>query len=91
MINEAHIHGWTAVETKKQIDKLKAYFEDRPTVLNLYAGQDKPKYIRYLQMNADFEITTKLGTFQGKKGDYLFTDPSDGKAIVPYKIFQKIF
>lgn len=91
MINENHIHSWTPVDTKEQIKKLQSYFDDRLTELNLYPGLDKPKFIRYKQMEGDFEIHTKLGNFQGKKGDYLFTDPSDGKAIVPYRIFQKIF
>jgi hypothetical protein len=90
-INDKHTNSWIPVETKGQVKKLQEYFEDKMSELNIYPGLDKPKYVRYKQMESDFEIHTKLGNFQGKRGDYLFTDPSDGKAIVPFEIFQKIF
>lgn len=90
-INEKHIHGPVPVEKKEQIVALREYFDGKICILNFYAGEDKPKYIKYQQMESDFEIQTNLGKFQGKRGDYLFTDPSNGKAVVPYKIFKKIF
>jgi hypothetical protein len=88
-LNTKHTDNWTPCETKSQISDL----EDNIPLgsLNIFAGLDKPKYIRYRQMPTDFEIQTKLGTFQGKGGDYLFVDPSGGQAIVPYEIFEKIF
>ena len=81
---------FTACTTKAQIKGLEEHLPYHAT-LNLYSGHDKPKYIKYKQMDSDFQIDTEIGSFKGKKGDYLFTDMSGGKSILPYKLFQKIF
>jgi hypothetical protein len=75
--------------TKKQFESLRD-LQQEPATFNFYGATAKPKSIYMVQMDEDFSLSTEIGTFTGKKGDYLFKDAAGGKMIVHEEMFQKI-
>jgi hypothetical protein len=75
--------------TKKQFERLKD-LQSEPATFNFHGAISKPKSVYIVQMDQDFELSTEIGTFTGKKGDYLFKDAAEGKMIVDEELFQKI-
>jgi hypothetical protein len=75
--------------TKAQFRQLQDV-QKEPATFNFYGAISRPKSITVVQMTEDFKLTTEIGTFDGKKGDYLFKDAAGGKMIVHEEVFQKI-
>lgn len=75
--------------TKEQFKRLQK-LQDKPATFNFFGAISRPKSIYIVQMDQDFGLSTEIGTFTGKRGDYIFKDAAGGKMIVHEEVFQKI-